>query len=86
MSLVDIRFEIEKSLVDLADKCPGGHPCLDGKESLHCRVSFSVEKGEDEYIFIKCPEGGGCSYRLSFGQTHVCTCPVRMQIYRKYGI
>ena len=29
---------------------------------------------------------GECDYRVPFGGKHYCTCPTRIEIYRRYGI
>lgn len=86
MAVEDAEFQIDGKLVERADRCQRGNPCLGGGEGLHCQVRFSVQKDDDHYIFIECREDDGCSYRLTFGQTHVCTCPVRAEIYRKYSV
>ena len=39
---------------------------------------------ESSAALIECPKDKGCPYCVSFGSTHVCQCPVRIELFRKF--
>lgn len=73
---------IPKSVLDKASACPNGFSCLSSKT----RKVGKVTDGLGHSLFVKC-EARQCPYRLSFGVSHkLCTCPVRNELYKNYGI
>ena len=64
--------------------CEHDYSCLTkekcGNRNI-CDVSFSA--GEC-VLFINNIEQAICNFRMSYGYSHVCTCPTRYEIYRKY--
>ena len=57
--------------------------CLKKDRKPHCEVeSFWVK----DVMFVRCPECELCNYKLSYGFSHVCHCPTRKELYRKYKI
>jgi len=37
-----------------------------------------------ELVVAKCPANENCNYVLNFGDGGFCTCPTRIEIFRKY--
>ena len=63
--------------------CPKNFACLNGNPDL-CKVEQCLGK---EVLFVTCLQQGHCPYKIPFGfNGHICACPVRKEIYKKYGI
>jgi hypothetical protein len=45
-----------------------------------CEVIQCVNR---EVHFVCGTEGGICDYRINFGSSYICSCPVRKEIYRQ---
>lgn len=79
----------EKPRVDVSDKakqsttkCTKDFACLKGNRDFLCPVERYVGK---KILFVKCLTQDYCSYQRDFGFTgHMCSCPVRQEIYEKY--
>ena len=77
-----MKLEVDKTVVDKTTKCPDDFACLTGKYEL-CPVHLAINS---DALLIGSNEGKKCDYIISFGGQPVCTCPVRIEIYRKYGV
>jgi len=64
------------------DKCRQGLACLSKRESPRCPVRSTVRG----VLFVKNIAADHCPYGMSFGYSHICTCPVRWEIYDRYGV
>lgn len=77
------QFEIDQEILRKADKCKRGLACLfgDDLDGLH-----DVEDVMGRVLhFVKCTDNS-CPYLASYGFLgNACSCPVRIEIYRKYG-
>jgi hypothetical protein len=62
----------------LAHKCNSDHICLKHPEKVKCEVDYCVN---NEVLFVKSDGTNACPYLHSFGYSHFCSCPLRMQIY-----
>ena len=62
--------------------CDKQHQCLAG-EGAHCRVEKCVG---NEIHFVKCLQSHYCKYVIDFGDSYLCSCPVRKEIFNKYNI
>ncbi len=62
--------------------CKKGFSCLSGNKNEICKVELNVE---DKIHFVKCINNDPCNHRRSFGYSFVCLCPVRKEIFNKYG-
>jgi len=78
-------YEIEEEVVRRAYLCPRDHVCLTGKDGLYCKVTDLMKGSSDEAILVDCRKGIVCPYLKAFGKTHVCGCPVRREIHKRYG-
>lgn len=67
------------------------------KETIHCENDFECLKNENYACLItkvdKCIDGKvhfincakrSCTYRMIFGNSILCNCPTRKEIYNKY--
>jgi len=75
-------MEIDKKIVAETSKCEKNFDCLNNNEHVYCHVESCVNKGVH---FISCQEKSTCSYKMTFGFSFICTCPIRKEIFNKYG-
>lgn len=79
-------FEIDDDILKAAVACGKGHMCVSRGQRPYCSpVELMRGEGQDAAL-IECPEDRGCPYCQSFGETHICQCPVRLEILRRYGV
>jgi len=88
MTTTDIGIEVRDiklsdDILRKAADCNRNFSCLDLKKRDMCEAEYALN---DKFLFVK---GNGpiyCSYRMFYGDGRVCTCPVRMEIYRQYHV
>lgn len=78
-----MKFDIHPETVRKADKCVHDKCCLSGSCHTNCNITRSVN---DSVFFVDGPESLYCPYQMSFGNSFICTCPVRQEIYKKYKV
>ncbi len=71
---------IDKNIQQKASKCPHGYICQQPGGKPCCKVTESIN---DSVFFTKSRNPLGCPYQHSFGSAHMCTCPVRIEMFRK---
>ncbi|GAB4345149.1 MAG: hypothetical protein Kow0089_22080 [Desulfobulbaceae bacterium] len=85
-----MKVDIDIGSSDAASNCRFDHICMkDFESSLCCDIV-----GEEEYFLLVRPvstfKSANCSYRRRVEhegrEVDICTCPVRMLIYRKTGV
>jgi hypothetical protein len=74
---------IDKVTISATTKCNKDFSCLNGPCDNLCSVAYSMNQG---IAFVRCAEGLICNYRTSYGDSYICLCPVRNEIYNKYSI
>ena len=57
--------------------CKKNFSCLSGNHEHLCKVDSTV----GAVIFVKRQLDSACKYCLSYGNSYVCTCPTRKEIY-----
>jgi hypothetical protein len=76
-------IRITEDILKMADKCRKHHSCLSGENDNLCKVELNVD---DKIHFVKCLSQAFCPYRISFGYSYVCLCPVRKELFDRYNI
>ena len=78
-----MKFQIDSEIIKKTD-CDKDFMCLEeeAKENL-CEIRKCLN---DRYCLLKEAKFGYCVNRFSFGYSSICKCPVRIEIYNKYGI
>ena len=86
---VEVFMMTEKTIITINEdvlkkttKCKKNMSCLSKSRDL-CEVELCVES---KIHFIKCGNIEPCNYRVPFGYSYVCLCPVRKELYNKYNI
>lgn len=77
------EIRITKDILEKTDKCRKDHSCLSGQLENLCKVELNVG---DKIHFVRCLSHEFCSYRISFGYSDVCLCPVRKELFNRYNI
>jgi hypothetical protein len=76
-------IEIDEDIKKSTTKCEKDIKCLVDKTYELCKVTESVH---DKVIFVECLEENYCIYKMGFGYSNTCNCPIRKEIYKKYKI
>lgn len=78
-----MKFEISESTVAAASECRKGHACLGTHAKDLCKVEHCVD---GKLHFVRCRHHDACGYQRSFGSGAFCACPVRQELFNKYGL
>ena len=76
-------MDIDKEILKKTIKCEKNFGCLTNDKHIYCKVENSVA---NEVHFVKCLDNNYCTYKMSFGQSYICNCLTRKEIFNKYGI
>lgn len=75
-------FEVSKAIREQTKKCRHKFRCL--KEGGCAECAFEAPISESLIFVTPNHDHGSCAYITSYGNGHVCSCPTRCEIYRKY--
>lgn len=64
---------IRPETIHLADKCPLHHRCV---HDYLFRCGEVEARIENKLLFVHCNHTAYCPYRMSFGNSIICSCPV----------
>lgn len=76
-----MKFEVSEETVQRTHKCWRGFACLSGNGRVVCPVRDYVTG----VLFVEKTAESYCPYDVTFGYSNICTCPVRHEIYERYG-
>lgn len=78
-----MQLKVSEDVLKDTSNCKQGFSCLAGKGDCLCEVEDS---SNGMVLFIKpACKSGFCYYRLSFGCSFICNCPVRKEIFNRYN-
>lgn len=77
------EIRIKEEIVKNTTKCKKDFSCLSNKRNDLCKVELNVD---NKIHFVKCMSNETCNYRISFGYSFVCQCPVRKELFNLYNI
>jgi hypothetical protein len=78
-----MEIRINDAVIGRATKCERAFSCLTDNLEGSCRVRKYVS---DEGLFVEDGEDEACAYLRVFGSARLCLCPVRKEIYKRYGV
>jgi len=78
------KLKINKEILKATKDCSKDFSCLSSGVKGLCGVKGEI--GRELYFIKDDEEKDYCSYKNSFGSTHICTCPTRKEIHASYGI
>jgi hypothetical protein len=77
-----MKYEIDDETFNTVKQCDKSFECLSDDATCLCEV----EKCVNRVIFTyECKDGKYCHFQQDYGDKLFCTCPVRKEIYNKYG-
>ena len=77
------KFRIPAAIAAEADKCRENSGCINNPEFEICKPSY--RQGKRVGVLV-CGQKPKCPYSSRLGSDYVCTCPVRQEIFKKYGV
>ncbi len=77
------KIIIDQKIIDIT-KCDKDFSCLK-EETRHemCKVDRCLDS---KICFLKDAKNKTCINKLNYGDAHICDCPVRVELYEKYGL
>ena len=64
-------------------KCCNSFECLTWQKDKFCKVTSMVN---DNMLYVHCQYGKECNYQHTVDERTLCTCPVRLEVFKKYNI
>ena len=77
------KMEINEEIVAQTKWCTKNYACLKNPAKVICKVVSCV--GE-QVLFVQFNKDAFCEYQMFFGNSVICNCPVRNEIYNKYNL
>ena len=74
-------IKIDEDISKTATKCKKNLSCLSGNDI--CKVELCVD---GKIHFIRCMNLEPCHYKIPFGYSFVCRCPVRKELFNRHNI
>lgn len=76
-------MEINVTILKKTTACSKKHECLQNKDTVYCKVERCIN---DTVLILECKEQLSCNYQLAFGNSQICRCPIRIEIFNKYKV
>jgi hypothetical protein len=76
-----VEREVSEEARQKTDRCWRGFACLSDDEDTICPARDYVTN----VLFVERTTQTYCPYDVTFGYSHICSCPVRREIYERYG-
>jgi len=76
-------MDIGKETIQQTVKCNKDFRCLKDNCESCCKVLSCVD---GKVHFVEYNSKSYCGYRMIFGNSYICNCPTRKEIYNKYGV
>ena len=81
--IIQFSMEINEAIIKETKNCNKDFSCLENKDQLYCKVKKCIS---NSIHFIECNDDLSCLYNLNYGDSNICTCPVRKEIFNKYQL
>jgi hypothetical protein len=76
-------MKIDREVREATHNCHTDFSCLMKEGYAVCKAESLIGK---TVLFIKREYGRECSHRIIYGNSVICSCPVRKEIFTRYGI
>ena len=80
-----MKIEVNENVINKTTHCDHEFICLED-EWTQCGVVKTLITDKLLYVHFEWGQQRACSYRVPFGNGYYCTCPTRIEIYKRYGI
>ena len=77
-------YEISNEIITKATRCRNKFKCLTDREFDLCRVNGQTLEGA--CFILMDNHKDNCKYHISFGDAHICSCPVRNELNKQYKV
>jgi len=77
-----MTYEIDDDIKKRTRQCKKHFSCLEEDGEKLCRVKQCIE---GKVYFIECDNEVYCTYQKTYGNSKYCECPVRKEIFDKFG-
>jgi hypothetical protein len=77
-----MEIRISDTVIEQATERERAFSCLTDNLEGSCKVRKCVA---DEVLFVEDGNGEACAYLRVFGSSRTCLCPMRKEIYKRYG-
>jgi hypothetical protein len=75
-------LEISETARSKTTRCEFNFECLADGKCQDCKIDGALG---DRELFVVRTQYKDCFYCFPFGYAHICSCPARNEIYRKYN-
>ncbi len=79
-----MKFTVSEDVLNSTTKCKDKFACLHGEGDCLCDIEDCSE-GKIHFITPK-HQYGLCEYKMAFGYSYTCNCPIRKELYNNYRI
>jgi len=79
-----MRFAISEDILKKAVKCRSNFSCLSGVNDCLCEIEDHA--GENIHFINSLSATHLCNYKMEFGFSYICNCPVRKEVYNQYRV
>ncbi len=79
-----MKYELREDILKETSRCAKDCACLSDEGYPLCKVQHSVEDGD--ILFVTNVQNAYCHYLMPFGDSFMCNCPVRRELYKSYRI
>lgn len=77
-----MRLQISDAVIKSASRCDKGRACIQSAGHVYCSVAHCVMH---RIHFVECLNEKPCPYKTAVERAAVCTCPVRKEVFNRYG-
>jgi hypothetical protein len=77
-----MKIEISEDILSATKCCKRKSSCINDELNQICKVTDCIN---GVVHFVKPVQGRNCEYQQLFGYSCFCSCPLRKEIFRKYG-
>lgn len=74
---------VSNETIELTTRCKKAFVCLTDHHKGLCQVNY---RSGQHVLHVNTLNSSGCNYCVRFGKAnHFCTCPVRVELYDRFG-
>ena len=74
--------DVAKQVKESTSRCPNKFECLENDNFQLCTVIDFIRN--ENLLFVDGKFNQPCPYMLPFADSCICSCPVRIELYRKF--
>jgi len=78
-----MKIEVSEDVLLKTKCCKGNNLCLHGELNNCCKIKDCIN---GQIHFIELIARCYCNNQMSFGDSCFCICPIRKEIFNKYGL